>query len=79
MNVLLSYLGGATPPSPTFEGVIMKRKWIDIGNGVKLNADLLKEEYKDRVELTTGEVYRYGEFPKIEFFRDDLYESIRKD
>ena len=56
-----------------------KRKWIDIGNGLKINADLLEEEYSDRVKLTTGEIYYFREFPRIDFYRDDLYDSIRKE
>ena len=50
-----------------------KKKFINVGNGVSINADLVDEIKKDRVILTNGEVIFFNEFDKVPNYRDDLY------
>lgn len=50
-----------------------KKKFIDVGNGVRINADLVKEIEKDRIVLNSGEVIFINEFDKVPNYRDDLY------
>ena len=50
-----------------------KKKFINVGNGVSINADLVDEIQKDRVVLTNGEVIFINEFDKVPNYRDDLY------
>ena len=50
-----------------------KKKFVYVGNGVSINADLVDEIQKDRVVLTNGEVIFINEFDKAPNYRDDLY------
>ena len=50
-----------------------KKKFINVGNGVSINADLVDEIRKDRIILNNGEVIFINEFDKVPNYRDDLY------
>lgn len=50
-----------------------KKNFINVGNGVSINADLIDEIRKDRIILTNGEVIFINEFDKVPNYRDDLY------
>lgn len=50
-----------------------KKKFIDVGNGVCINADLVEEIKKDRIVLYSGEIIFINEFDKVPNYRDDLY------
>lgn len=50
-----------------------KKKFINVGNGVSINADLVEEIRKDRVILNNGETIFINEFDKVPNYRDDLY------
>ena len=50
-----------------------KKKFINVGNGVYINADLVEEIRKDRVILVNGETIFINEFDKVPNYRDDLY------
>lgn len=49
------------------------KKFVYVGNGVSINADLVDEIKKDRIVLTNGEVIFINEFDKVPNYRDDLY------
>lgn len=49
------------------------KKFINVGNGVSINADLVDEIRKDRIILNNGEVIFINEFDKVPNYRDDLY------
>lgn len=50
-----------------------KKKFVYVGNGVSINADLVDEIRKDRIILNNGEVIFINEFDKVPNYRDDLY------
>lgn len=50
-----------------------KKKFVDVGNGVRINADLVEEIKKDRIVLYSGEIIFINEFDKVPNYRDDLY------
>lgn len=50
-----------------------KKKFIDVGNGVRINADLVEQIKKDRIVLYSGEIIFINEFDKVPNYRDDLY------
>lgn len=65
-------------------GVIMvktKNGFIDLGNGLFINEDLVKDYGIENIRLNNGETYRYGEFPKIEgyAYREECYDSYKGD
>ena len=49
------------------------KKFIDCGNGVRINADLVEQIQKDKIILNNGEVILINEFDKVPNYRDDLY------
>lgn len=52
-----------------------KKKFVNVGNGVHINADLVDQIKKDRIILNNGEVIFINEFDKVPNYRDDLYGS----
>ena len=50
-----------------------KKKFIDVGNGVRINADLVEQIKKDRIVLINGETIFINEFDKVPNYRDYLY------
>lgn len=46
--------------------IITKNKFIDMGNGLKINADLMAyyDNKENVLHLKNGEHYKYGEFMK---------------
>ena len=50
-----------------------KKKFIDVGNGVRINTDLVEQIKKDRIVLINGETIFINEFDKVPNYRDDLY------
>lgn len=58
------------------------KKWIDIGNGLTINADLVDyyDETNHLVVLINGEKYHYGEFPPLNgIYREECYDSNKGD
>ena len=58
-----------------------KNKWIVLGNGLKINADLVKEiRDNGEIELYNGEIYIKYEFPDNDNhdYLDNLYDTKRK-
>lgn len=56
-----------------------KIRFIDVGNGVRINADLVDEIKEDRIILYNGEVIFYNEFPKVERYVRSLYDSYGRE
>ena len=52
-----------------------KKKFVSVGNGVRINADLVDQIKKDRIILNNGETIFINEFDKVPNYRDDLYGS----
>lgn len=52
-----------------------KIKWVDVGNGVRINAELVDEIRNDRIILNTGETIFINEFDNNNKYFTDLYES----
>ena len=62
--------------------IITKNKFVDLGNGLKINLDLVKEydQKQDIVYLYNGESYRYGEFMKtVPCLLEYCYDSDKGD
>lgn len=56
-----------------------KIKWVDVGNGVRINAELVDEIRNDRIILNTGEIIFINEFDNNNKYFTDLYESYGRD
>ena len=57
---------------------LVKNGFIDLGNNLFINKNLIKRYIKGGIELTTGETYLYGEFLGSPTYRDDLYGSKKE-
>ena len=61
--------------------IITKNGFVDLGNGLFINENIVKDIGVDSVLLTNGETYKYGEFMKLEGFayREECYDSYKGD
>ena len=61
--------------------VITKNGFVDLGNGLFINENIVKDIGVDSVLLNNGEIYKYREFPKIEgyAYREECYDSYKGD
>ena len=61
--------------------IITKNGFVDLGNVLFINENIVKDIGVDSVLLTNGETYKYGEFMKLECFayREECYDSYKGD